>query len=95
MIKSSWFYFFAAVLLIAAPLAKSVLDICRYELMLPDFTAYCAVSRALFEGKNPFPDHYEVLFETISSWGGTVPIVYPGQMLFFALPGFLWGQTRA
>ena len=91
MKKSSWFYLFASVLLIAAPLAKSVLDICRYELMLPDFTAYCAVSRALFEGKNPFPDHYEVLFETISSWGCTVPIVYPGQMLFFALPGFLWG----
>ena len=92
MKKSSWFYLFAAILLIAAPLAKSVLDICRYELMLPDFTAYCAVSRALLEGHNPFPDHYELLFETISSWGSTVPIVYPGQMLFFALPGFLWGS---
>ena len=92
MKKTSWFYLFAAILLIAAPLAKSVLDICRYELLLPDFTAYCAVSRALLEGHNPFPDHYEVLFETISSWGSTVPIIYPGQMLFFALPGFLWGS---
>ena len=91
MKKTGWIYLVAAVLLLLMPLAKIVHDICHYDLMLPDFTAYCAVSRALFEGKNPFPDHYEVLFETIESWGSTVPIVYPGQILFFALPGFLWG----
>ena len=57
-----------------------------------DFAAYCAISRALFEGKNPFPDHYDVLFCNYH-WGETVPIVYPGQMLFFTLPSYLWSQA--
>lgn len=93
MKKTGLIYLGATIPLLLIPLVKIVLDICRYELMLPDFTAYCVVSRAIWEGRNPFPDHYEVLFETLQSWGNTVPIVYPGQWPFFVLPGFLWGSA--
>lgn len=59
---------------------------------LDDLGAYCAISRALFEGHNPFPDHFELLF-CKTHGGEVVPIVYPGQMLFFVIPAFLWGNT--
>ena len=61
-----------------------------HNLYLIDFSAYCSVSRALFSGLNPFPDHMDVL---MFSFGKDVPIVYPGQMLLFALPGYLWGDA--
>ncbi len=61
-----------------------------HDLHLLDFAAYCAVSRALFSGQNPFPDHMEVL---MFSFGRDVPIVFPGQMLVFALPGFIWSDA--
>lgn len=57
---------------------------------LMDFGAYCAVSKALFSGLNPFPDHMEVL---MLPFGKHVPIVYPGQMLLFALPASIWGDA--
>ena len=59
---------------------------------LADFGAYCAISRALFEGNNPFPDHFEVLFCKTHE-GGIVPIVYPGQMLLFVIPSYLWSRN--
>ena len=61
-----------------------------HNLFLLDLAAYCAVSRALFSGQNPFPDHMEVL---MFSFGRDVPIVFPGQMLVFALPGFMWSDA--
>lgn len=67
----------------------------REYLRLPglvDFAAYCAISRAMFEGINPFPDHFELLFCQYK-WGASVPIVFPGQWPFFAFFGYLWGPA--
>ena len=78
-----------SILLLALPVAR-VVNANRGDLFLIDFAAYCAVSKALFAGLNPFPDHSELL---MLSFGRDVPIVYPGQMLLFALPGYLWGNA--
>lgn len=89
------FYCFASASIILVPVISLFLrvkNICK-ESLLCDLFAYSAISRALFEGKNPFPDHFDVLFYDGVHWlGGTVPIVYPGQMLFFVIPGYLWGE---
>ena len=63
------------------------------EPFLTDLCAYSAISRALFEGNNPFPNHFDLLFYQDESWGAIIPIVYPGQMLFFVIPGYLWGRV--
>lgn len=86
-----WFVFSAALILL------SVWGLVRHfiaveKLFLADFCAYSVIARALFEGNNPFPDHYDVLFYQFF-WGSTVPIVYPGQMLFFVIPAYLWGSV--
>lgn len=79
----------ASVLLLVLPIIR-IICISRGHVYLMDFGAYCAVSKALFSGCNPFPDHTEVL---MLPFGKDVPIVYPGQMLLFALPGHFWGQA--
>ncbi len=89
MKKKNFFYLIASILLFLFPIIRIILVKCR-DIYLIDLAAYSAVSRALFEGNNPFPDHCSALF---CSFGTTVPIVYPGQMLLFALPGFLWGNA--
>ena len=81
--------FVVSLIIILLPIAR-ILIIKWNNLFLLDFAAYCSVSRALFSGNNPFPNHMEVL---MVSFGKDVPIVYPGQMLLFALPSFLWGNT--
>ena len=87
------FYPVASAALLLFTLWKSAFRLLSAEeIGLADFAAYSAISRALFEGHNPFPDHFEFLFCRFL-WGQTVPIVYPGQMLFFILPGYLWGRT--
>jgi len=87
--KKNRFYFIASLLLFLLPLIRIFIIKAR-GLWLIDFAAYSAVSRALFEGSNPFPDNCDALF---CQFGGTVPIVYPGHMLLFALPGFIWGDV--
>lgn len=81
--------FLASVILLLIPLAR-IVSAKWHNLYLMDLAAYCAVARALFSGMNPFPDHMEVL---MFSFGNDVPIVYPGQMLLFALPGFAWSDA--
>ena len=82
-------YFLGSVFLLLIPLAR-IVSAKWHNLYLLDFSAYCAVSRALFSGLNPYPGHMEVL---MFSFGKDVPIVYPGQMLLFALPGFVWSDA--
>lgn len=94
MKKSTWIYLLAAILLFLLPLIRmhSVIRKESNSKWMADFAAYCTISRALVEGKNPFPDHDDLLFCKYD-WGRTVPIVYPGQMPFFALPAYLWGNA--
>lgn len=73
--------FLASFILIARPFYQNS--------YLSDFAAYCAISKALFEGNNPFPDHFEFLF-CRTHGGEIVPIVYPGQMLLFVIPAYFW-----
>ena len=87
--KKKRLYFLATLLLLFLPIIRVLFVKCQ-DIFLVDLAAYSAVSRALFEGNNPFPNHMENLF---CSFGRSVPIVFPGQMLFFALPGFIWGNT--
>ena len=88
--RQNWFYSAAVVLLFLLALAR-VFYVSFQKLLLNDFAGYCTVAFALFRGQNPFPDHLKYLttppFEDISVGG------FPAQMLFFALPGFLWGKT--
>lgn len=79
----------SSIFVLLLPMARIVLAK-LHSLYLLDFAAYCAVSRALFSGRNPFPDNMEVL---MFSFGRDVPIVFPGQMLVFALPGFAWSDA--
>lgn len=85
------FFFFITVLLFLVPIVRIIITICK-DIWLVDFAGYCAVSKALFEGKNPFPNHLDSLFYFHSTLQGLVPITYPGQMLFFTIPGFLWSD---
>ena len=89
MKKTNWLFLFASLLLLLVPVAR-ILAVKYGNWWQVDLVAYSTVSRALFEGRNPFPNNYEVLF---LDFGKAVPIVYPGQMLLFALPGFLWSDT--
>ncbi len=89
--RRNWFYCFASCLLFLLPLARIVYVKAKKGLFLLDLAAYSDISLALFKGHNPFPDHVDLL--TIMPPQNNVPIVYPGQMLFFALPGFLWGSA--
>lgn len=86
-----WFYCVASFLLFLLPLVRIVYVKAKNGLFLLDLAAYCDISLALFKGHNPFPDHVDLL--TIMPPQNDVPIVYPGQMLIFALPGFLWGSA--
>jgi len=88
--REKWLYFLASCLLFLIPLVRIAYLKYRTSLHLVDLIAYCDVSLALFRGHNPFPDHMEVL--TIAHWDEN-PIVYPGQMLFFAPLGLLWGRA--
>jgi hypothetical protein len=90
MKKKKWLYLSVATLLIMIPILRIVILRVNGSLNPVDLAAYSAVSRALFEGNNPFPDHTEFLFTYL---GEEVPIVYPGQMLLFALPAYIWGNT--
>ena len=81
-------YAIAAAIVLALPLARIVV-LKLHGIFLLDLAAYCDVSRALFLGANPFPANIDAL---TLPFGEHVPIVYPGQMLFFALPGCLWGN---
>ena len=83
------FFALSSVVVLLMPIAR-VVSAKLHNLFLLDLAAYCAVSRALFSGQNPFPDHMEVL---MFSFGRDVPIVFPGQMLVFALPGFMWSDA--
>ena len=87
--KKNWFYILSSIPFFLIPILR-ILIVKWRDIWLIDFAAYSAVSRALFEGNNPFPNHGSVLF---CSFGSSVPIVYPGQMILFALPGFLWGNA--
>ena len=89
--KQNWLYCFASCLLFLLPLARIVYIKAKHGLFLLDLAAYSDVSLALFKGRNPFPDHVDLL--TIMPPQTNVPIVYPGQMLLFAVPGFLWGNA--
>ncbi|MBR6058201.1 MAG: DUF2029 domain-containing protein [Victivallales bacterium] len=90
--KKNWLYLLATITLFLTPLIWLFFIAKYHNAGLPDFAAYSAISRALFEGKNPFPDHFDVLFCRYH-WGETVPIDYPGQMIFFILPGYLWSKS--
>ena len=48
------FYLFASILLFLLPIIRIILVKYR-DIYLIDLAAYSAVSRALFEGNNPFP----------------------------------------
>lgn len=90
-LKKNWFYLLGTVVLFSVAFIK----LYREYIKLPglvDFAAYCAISRAMFEGVNPFPDHFELLFCRYR-WGSTVPIVFPGQWPFFAFFGYMWGNA--
>lgn len=91
MKNAKWIYLLVSIALFLIPLIQLVMAKSIY-LDLADFAAYSAVSRTIFEGNNPFPDHFDLLFCQYR-WGNIVPIVYPGQMLFFVLPGYLWGKA--
>jgi len=75
---------------IARILAKKV-----HDWFLVDLAAYCAVSRALFDGNNPFPDRMEFVnfLLKVDPSRTDVPIVYPGQMLLFAWPSYFYGNA--
>ena len=75
---------------IARILAKKV-----HDWFLVDLAAYCAVSRALFDGNNPFPDRMEFVnfLLKVDPSRTDVPIVYPGQMLLFAWPSYFYGDV--
>lgn len=88
--KQKWLYCFAAYLLFLLPLAR-IVYIHRASLSLVDLAAYSDISLLLSKGCNPYPDHVELL--TLLPPQRDVPIIYPGQMVFFALPGFLWGNA--
>jgi len=93
MKKSQWLFLLASVLLFLFSFWKSAFYLLSpSKIDLCDLAAYSSISLALFEGNNPFPDHPEFLFY-VFHWGESVPIVYPGQMLFFFLPGYLWGAA--
>ena len=93
MKKTTLIYLFATILLLLIPLSRIALNLYNHPIpVLVDFTSYCAISRALFEGNNPFPDHQDVLFRNYNS-NNIVPIVYPGQMLFFVIPAYIWGNA--
>lgn len=83
-------YSVLSVILFLLPVARTIYVESKNGLYLIDLAAYCDVSRALFKGCNPFPDHLETL---VIMGQNDVPIVYPGQMALFALPGFLWGHA--
>lgn len=87
--RQKWLYCAASCLVVLVALGR-IAFVCRSGLSLVDLIAYCDVSFSLFCGHNPFPDHTELL--TIEHWN-KVPIVYPGQMLFFAPLGFLWSNA--
>lgn len=53
------FFALSSVVVLLMPIAR-VVSAKLHNLFLLDFAAYCAVSRALFSGQNPFPDHMEV-----------------------------------
>ena len=82
-------YFMASLILVSVAIGR-IVYVKWGNLYLLDLSCYCAISKALWQGLNPFPDHMEVL---MFSYGEHVPIVYPGQMLLFALPGFLWSDA--
>ena len=90
--KQKWLYCFASYLLFLLPLARIVYVQVKQRMFLVDFAAYSNVSLLLSKGCNPFPDHFELL-TLLPPQRSDVPIVYPGQMVFFALPGFLWGNA--
>ena len=84
----------AAAVIILLPIARIVAKK-MHDWFLVDFAAYCAVSRALFDGNNPFPDRMEFVrfLLRVDSVRTDVPIVYPGQMLLFAGPSYIYGDT--
>ncbi len=94
MKKTTLIYLLGAIILFLLPLFRLNIVVRKESnsKWMADFAAYCIISRTLAEGKNPFPDHYE-LFGGKYGWGKTVPIIYPGQMPFFALLGYLYGST--
>lgn len=87
----NWFYLASAIALFLFSFRRSISVLFVKDIWLADFAAYSSVSRAIFEGHNPFPYHFEFLFPDCD-FGRVVPIVYPGQMLFFFLPGYFWGN---
>ena len=82
MKKTKWLYLSASVVLLLIPCISFFYEVYFFPGLI-DFASYSAISRALFEGINPFPDHHDVLFCRYQ-WGQTVPI---GQMLLFSLSG--------
>ncbi len=88
MKRKKWFYFIFSVLLLLPAFYVIVKQYIDSYFYLGDLGAYCAISRALFEGNIPFPDHFEYLF-CYSHGGSVVPIVYPGQMFLFLIPAYL------
>lgn len=92
MKKANSIWILLSAILFLLPVCYVARNFIHSRFFLDDFCAYSVISRALFEGKNPFPDHFEVLFYWEKSWGTTVPIVFPGQMLIFAVFGYLWGS---
>ena len=67
----------AAAVIILLPIARIVVKK-MHDWFLVDFAAYCAVSRALFDGNNPFPDRMEFVrfLLRVDSVRTDVPIVY-------------------
>lgn len=87
----TWFFAFLSFFLFLIPLVRTVYIKVKSGLFLLDFAAYSDISLILFKGYDPFPDRTDLL--TLMPPQNDVPIVYPGQMLLFALPGFLWGNA--
>lgn len=89
--NQSWICAIFSFFLFWVPLVRIVYINATHGLFLIDLAAYSDISLILFKGNNPFPDHVDLL--TLLPLQNDVPIVYPGQMLLFALPGFLWGSA--